>query len=382
MLSDLAFALAKEGHKVTVITSRQRYDAPDARLPHAETIEGVDIIRVATPSFGRATLLGRLLDYLGFYLLATWALWRRADRQTIVVAKTDPPLISIPAAFVCKLRGASLVNWLQDLFPEVAMVLGVPIARGPLGSILKRLRNWSLWRAKHNVVIGERMRDRLVQQGIPDSQIQVIHNWADGSAIRPIEPGENTLRGEWGLQGKFVVGYSGNLGRAHEFETILGAAKKLSEHNDIVFLFIGGGAQAEKIRSETEKHHLHNILFKPYQPRDRLEQSLGVADAHLVVLRPELEGLIVPSKFYGISAAGRSCLFIGDSDGEIAHLLSAADSGYTIQPGNTDALIEQIRLLHDNPGLREKLNNNARTQFETHFRLAMATSKWRQLLEH
>jgi len=379
MLSDLAFALAKEGRKVTVITSRQRYGTSDARLPCSETIEGVTIVRVATPNFGRTSLVGRLLDYLGFYLSATWALWCRADSQTVVVAKTDPPLISIPAALVCKSRGARLVNWLQDLFPEVATALGIPVARGPLGSILKRLRNWSLKRATCNVVIGQRMRDRLLQQGIPVPRIEVIHNWADGSAIRPTEPGNNPLRREWGLEEKFVVGYSGNLGRAHEFDTIIGAAKALREQDDIVFLFIGGGAQAEMVKQTAREHSLPNILFQPYQPRERLHMSLGVADVHLVVLRPELEGLIVPSKYYGIAAAGRSTLFIGSADGEIAHILRNAGCGHTIEPGDSTGLSETILKMRDS-AILQNAGANARRQFDAQYDFPVALAKWEKVL--
>lgn len=378
MLSDLAFGLVSRSFDVHVVTSRQRYDDPKAELPAQETIRGVQVIRVKTTSFGRRNTLGRLVDYLGFYASATWALFKLADRETIVIAKTDPPLISVPAAAICKLRGASLVNWLQDLFPEVATALGIPATKGMMGALLKRMRNWSLHAAHCNVAIGQRMQEQLIAQKIPAEKIKVIHNWADGSSIKPVQPEENPLRSEWNLQSKFVVGYSGNLGKAHEFETILAAAKLLEsrQQNDVLFLFIGGGAQAEQVRKAAEKYGLSNVLFKPYQPRNLLHLSLGAADAHLVVLRPELEGLIVPSKFYGIAAAGRPVLFIGSPDGEVASLIASSESGAQIDPGDGEELAAAILRLknavHRKPTVR--------SLFESHFDFPIALSQWCQLL--
>lgn len=159
------------------------------------------------------------------------------------------------------------------------------------------------------------MREKLLDIGIQNERISVIHNWVDASAIHPVPSEDNPLRKEWDLEGKFVVGYSGNLGRAHEFETILGAAVQRQSHKDIVFLFIGGGAQTHKARLASEAHGLTNILFKPYQPREALSFSLGVSDIHLVVLQPSMEGLIVPSKYYGIVTAGKPVIFIGNENG-------------------------------------------------------------------
>src|SRR5262245_59016805 len=133
MLSDLAFALAKPGAAVTVITSRQRYDAPMDALPPRETVDGVSIYRVWTSRFGRANLLGRVIDYATFYLSAAWRLWRLARPGDVVIAKTDPPMLSVIAVPLCRRRGVRLINWLQDIFPETAQALGVGgrVARTP-----------------------------------------------------------------------------------------------------------------------------------------------------------------------------------------------------------------------------------------------------------
>jgi len=142
MLTDLAFGLARRGWQVVVITSRQRYDAPLEPLLARESVAGVRIVRIWTSSFGRANLFGRLLDYLTFYLSASVNLWRLSRRHDVVIAKTDPPMLMIIAAPICRLRGAQLVNWLQDIFPETAQSLGVggALARFPYTLLTARSR--------------------------------------------------------------------------------------------------------------------------------------------------------------------------------------------------------------------------------------------------
>src|SRR5512140_1118252 len=144
MLSDLAFFLAGAGHEVCVVTSRQRYDDAGAVLPARERIDGVEVHRVRTTRFGRDNLVGRAADYATFYLAAGWRLWRIARVGDVVVAKTDPPLISVVASVVARWRRAPLVNWVQDVFPEVAEALGVRALKGPQAALLRWLRNRAL----------------------------------------------------------------------------------------------------------------------------------------------------------------------------------------------------------------------------------------------
>lgn len=377
MLSGVAFHIAAQGAKVHVITSRQRYDDPAAGLPASEIVTGVHVHRVWTSRFGRRSLPGRVLDYASFYLSASLELARIARCGDIVIAKTDPPLISVPAALVARLRGARFVNWLQDIFPEAAERMGMPV--GLVAGVIRIARNWSLRSAAVNVVLGERMRDLV--RAIPGAaRVEVIHNWADGEAIVPIAAESNELRKERGLADKFVVAYSGNMGRVHEFDTILDAAEALRDHDRIVFLFIGGGHQRERLANEANARNLDNVIFRPYQPYEKLSQSLGVADLHLTTLLPALESLIVPSKIYGILAAGRPALHVGDPGGEIAAILGSAQAGFTVPTGNSAMLARRIVEFASAPALCETFGLNARRAFEERYHQRIAFELWKRVL--
>lgn len=346
MLSDLAFHLARRGWDVGVITSRQLYDDPAARLEPTERVRGVDVRRVRTTSFGRASLPLRALDYASFYASAWLAL--RRERQSLVVALTDPPLISIVAA----LASRRVVNWVQDLFPEVATAVGI---RMP--AMLARLRDWSTRRARMNVVIGESMRNRIRGATV------VRHNWAGGDLHpTPRTPGA-----------PFTVVYSGNLGRVHDVDTLVAAMEHLP---DVRFRMIGGGAGMDRLAARA----IANVTIEPYVPRDALLDSLGDADVHLVSLKPELEGLVVPSKFYGVLAVGRPVLYVGRPDGEIGKLVREARCGLVVEPGDVPGLVEAIRRLARERAWREELGRHGRSLYEDRFDSQAAFRDWERIL--
>jgi glycosyltransferase involved in cell wall biosynthesis len=379
MVSSLAFGLAELGWQVHAVTSRQLYEDPNARLGAKECFQQVWIHRIWTTRFGRARLFGRSIDYLSFYFSILVSLLRLARRGDIVIATTDPPLVSVMVWLAAAAKGAIQVNWMHDVFPEVARVLDV-IPAGPGYRLLLRLRNDSLRNAAANVTVGHRMAAHLKTQGVPAERTVVIHNWADGKVIQPLSQPFNPLRVEWQLQGKFVVGYSGNLGRAHEFKTILDAAQALRDHPDIAFLFIGAGHQLAMIEAEAQQRGLNNVFIRPFQPARRLKQSLSVPDVHLVSLQATLEGLVVPSKFYGIAAVGRPTIFVGEPSGEIPAILADADCGAVAPIGDADALVHLITTLHRSPAQCERWGGNARAAFVQRFDQPVAIARWSKVI--
>jgi colanic acid biosynthesis glycosyl transferase WcaI len=376
LLTDLAIHSATHGNAVTVITSRQRYDDASVALAPRSSEHGVEIVRVWSTRFGRGGMVGRALDYLSFYLSAFRALLTLTRSGDVVISKTDPPVLGVLAALVARVRRIHRVNWLQDVFPEVAQAAGMRVARGWLGWIVASVRDWSL-RGATNVVLGERMKSLLHARGV--SSLVVLPNWADGRAIRLLPAATNPLRAEWGLAGRFVVGYSGNLGRVHDSSALIDAAERLRDDVSVVFLFIGGGKQSDVLRDAVAQRGLANVVFQSYQPREALAISLTLPDVHLVSLRPEFEGLVVPSKVYGVMAAGRPCIFIGDEQGEVARLLREGDCGVTVADG--EALARAILALRDDEARCAAMGKAARRMFEACFDMPVALARWDQVLE-
>ncbi len=382
ILSDLAFHLAGAGNEVHVVTSTQIYDDPKASLSSYEIIRDVHVHRVPSTQFGRAGLLGRSFDYLSFYRSVLRFLLDTALPGDIIVALTDPPLVSLVAMAAARRTGARLINWLQDIYPEIAVQLGVPCVRGPVASILTAYRNRSLQYADATVVVGHLMGQKIADSGIPAARVHVIANWCNDEDIKPIGPLDNPLRRSWGLQDKFVVGYSGNLGRAHEFGTVLAAAERLRDEPRILFLMIGGGKRFDELARAVKERRLDpSFRFVPYQERSVLAYSLGAPDVHWLSLNPAFEGLIVPSKFYGIAAAGKPLIVITAKDGELARLVQEHECGVVIAPGDTDALVGTLLRLSSDPGSLEKMGARARKMLEAAFTQQQGFERWRRLLE-
>ena len=376
MLTDLASGLAARGWSVTVVASRLRYDG-GVPLPPREIHAGVTIERVATTGFGRGSLAGRAVDYASFYLTASLAVARLVRRGDIVIAKTDPPLLQVPLAAVARLRGARLINWMQDVYPELAVALGVDALRGLPARALSALRGGALRSAVRTVAIGARMREVLVAAGAPADSVAEIHNWGD-DAVLASAAGGSPLRAEWGFApDRLVVAYSGNLGRAHDLETMLEAARILAaEGAPIDFLFVGGGVLGARL----EAAGLPNLHRRPYQPREDLPRSLAVADIHWLSLRPELEGLIVPSKFYGAAASARPVLFIGAEDGEVAQLVRRHDCGWALSPGDANGVAELLRGLSADRSRLAGPGANARRMVSERFTRGHSVDAWDTLL--
>lgn len=372
--SDLGAHFAQNGWAVRAVSSRYRYDGGAPMAPH-EDVAGVAIRRLRTTGFGRSHKLGRLIDYASFYLLACMHILLAARRGDIVICKTDPPLLSAGIALVCQLRRARMINWLQDLFPEVA----VTILPRPVFTLLAWVRNRSLRSAKHNVVIGTMMAARVQAAGVEVSSISCIPNWTDDDIV-PINGADNQLRRSWGFDVQdFVVSYSGNLGFAHDYTTLLDAAAQIDGKLRVHFLMIGGGGGFAALQTEVIKRGLSNFHFRPYQPRCDLSHSLSAGDLHWFSLKPEMEGLIVPSKLYGIIAAGRPFIFIGNNDGEVGQFIARHGAGYAVTIGDTAALVRLLEQLAQDRKQLAVVGQQALAA-SSDYRRASALARWHEVI--
>jgi glycosyltransferase involved in cell wall biosynthesis len=267
----------------------------------------------------------------------------------------------------------------QDVFPEIA-AREIFWLRGPPGWALKWMRNAVLRRASFIVVLSGAMRRHLIAEGIAEDKFFVIPNWSDGATVSPLAAEDNPLRGSWSLRDKFVIGYSGNLGRVHDGQTFLDAAALLESDPAMVFLFIGGGAKRKEIEDRVRRSGVANVQFKPYQAQGILNQSLALPDVHLVSLRPGFEDLVYPSKIAGASAAGRPIIFVGDTDGDLARTILDARAGFVVSCGDGGGLAKRLRELKSDAALGREMGENARNLHEKKFARHQALAAWMELL--
>jgi colanic acid biosynthesis glycosyl transferase WcaI len=368
LMTDLAESLVERGVEVSAVAGRGLYNGGEKLAPREE-YKGIRIERSWTPSFGKRSIVGRLADYLAFYVGASWKLLR-VERHDILLALTQPPLIGLIGLLIGRLRGMRVVALVQDVYPDVAVAVGA-LKKKSLGA---RFFDWLNRRTLRGmdriIVLGECMRDRIgAKVGDERShRIDIIHNWADGQMIRPLaDETQNPFTIKHGLANQFVVLFSGNFGLVNEFQTVLEAARQLRERRDIVFLFVGDGVRGEEIKKFTAQHGLENIRMLPYQPRAELCYSLTAGDAHLTTLADGLAGLSVPSKTYAILAAGRPVLFVGDLRSAVAKLVAENDCGAVVASGESRQLAEVITTWAADPQKLSDLGARARALFESRF---------------
>lgn len=336
LLTELCEALADD-YDVTVVTGRLLGHEHD---PDYERVNGVELIRVHSTAFDRSGLLQRAVNYFT-YLGRALRRGLVSARPDVVLCMTDPPMVGDVALLVARRFRVPLVVVSQDVFPEIAVE--VKRLRNPvLVGILGVLTRFYLRRADAVVAIGETMRDRLEAKGVPKQRLHVIPNWVDTKAITP-QPRDNSWAASYGLDGRFVVMHSGNIGHAQDLETLIRASTSLADLEQLSVLLIGFGARhAHHVRLATSIG-ADRVLFLEYQPRELLSQSLSSADVHFVGLGRGLSGYVVPSRVYGILAAGRPIIVAADEDSETARLVREIGCGVAIPPGRPDLLAAEIR---------------------------------------
>jgi len=327
----MAEALAARGWEVSVLTTAEPGE------PKASARRGARILR-AGAALSRRNVLLRAASYV---FMIPWLMTRALllPRTDFVVTMTDPPMLVVLGLVIKFFKRNRVIHWAQDVYPEVAEELGVLPRGSAISNLLRRISTQSLVRGDAVVAIGRCMASRLTARGISYAKISIIPNWAP--PIQSVDRANNPFRRAHGLEGQFVVVYSGNMGLAHDFDTVLDAADSLRGQR-IVFLFIGEGPRRMEVEAAAHLRRIDNIRFLASQPADKLSESLSAGDAHLVTMRPNLCGLVVPSKIYGVLAAGRPCLFVGPADSEAARLLQETDSGFVVAPGQSAQLASEI----------------------------------------
>ena len=370
LLTELCEALA-ETYDVTVITGAA------SGQPSRQVRNGVTILRARSTTYDRSRLARRGANYATYL---TGLVWRAmvSKRPDLVVCMTDPPFIGSIARIVAARFRVPLLVIMQDVFPEIAVKLGR--LRSPVAArALRLLIDPSLRSADRVVVIGETMKRRVEEKGVSPERVRVIPNWGDAASVVPMKH-DNAWARRHKLAKRFVVMHSGNIGHAQNLDALVRATTFLRDVDDLAVVIIGAGARRNELVSLARVLDADKVEILPYQERSILSQSLSSADVHVVGLARGLAGYVVPSRLYGILAAGRPVIAATDAESETAQLVAAIGCGIVVPPGNSFELAKAIRAAHDGVFDLEEMGRKARAFAEAEADRSIAVQRYRDVL--
>jgi colanic acid biosynthesis glycosyl transferase WcaI len=359
-LADFAGGAAAAGHDVSVICGADDYAGGDVAARSSDKRENpecpedfgtgrgaIRIARVRTAAFSQ-TKMRKLLSYATFYLGAVWRALS-ISRPDVVVTLTAPPGLAWIGWLVQRVRGCRHVAWEMDLYPDIAIALDIPVA-----AWTSRILDFPRRRADTIIAPGDCMKARLLRHQIPEDRIAVAENWADGSSILPRPfPEPPPMR----------ILYSGNLGLAHDVATIRAVMKYLADRPDFLFVFAGGGLARRELMEFCRERGIGNISLRDYVRLQDLGATLAECHIGLVTQKPMTLGAIVPSKIYGLMAAGRPVLYIGPASANPAILIRKFDCGWHFDCGDEAGVAALLLRLIENAEELHRKGRNGRKAF-------------------
>ena len=383
LLHELAEDLASRDVKVSVITSRPSYGPPETwqPCPRREFTNGVDVTRMITTRYSKDNMLGRMINSITFLApLCARMLFRRSHPKQVFLYTTNPPYLGMIGAFVSMLRKHPYVVLLHDSYPQLAVWVGKIREGGLIDRIWHRLNRLIYKRAQETIVLCDAARDLVCSRyGIEPELVHVIPNWADGSKLHPIPKSSSSFAQENDLVEPFTVMYSGNLGLYYEFETILDVAERLADE-PFRLVLIGSGGRRDWIAEQIRSRGLTNTMLLPYQPFERLNESLNSCDASLVTIAKGIEGISFPSKLYSSLAVGKPILALSEPGSDLETIVKEHKVGHWFALGDTDGMVERLRQMMQDRDQNEELGQNARSLFEERYTLEASGAAYANVL--
>lgn len=380
LIQELATQLGQNNIEVSVFTGQPAYAFSQQTAPAKEQVKGVQIRRSRTSRLWSGRITGKAVNGIIFCLRTALHILRHHKKNDVLLITTAPPFLSIVGYVANVLCNVSYVCLVYDLYPDVATEFGLISADHPLVKLWDWVNGLVWRRAKSIIVLSETMKNRITAKH-PEvaSKIAIIHNWANADWIKPLAKKQNWFACEHGIDRKFTVLYSGNLGRCHDVDTILDTIKLLKEES-IQFVFIGAGAKYEVCRQTVAEWGFDNCTFLPYQDRTNLPYSLTACDLALVSIAPGMEGIVAPSKLYGVMAAGRAIAAICEPHSYLRELLVEATCGACFDNQDSYSLANFIRHLASNPDLAKNMGASGRQYLETHFTPQIIAQQYSKVL--
>jgi colanic acid biosynthesis glycosyl transferase WcaI len=380
-LTQIAEGLAID-FDVHVLATQPTYSARGVRAPAFEKLNGVQVYRCPSTTLNKDILLFKLINLITVSASIFVQSVLRMKKGDLALVVTNPPLLPFLTMLACRLRGLKMVLLIHDVYPDVMVLAGLISPDG----ILARIIEWftrGLYRSCEVIVTLGRDMQALVDKkmGSPSlpGKVVVITNWGDVEHIVPMSKQENDLIEKLGLSDKFVIQYSGNMGRTHGLEVLLETAKHLKNEKLIHFLIIGSGAKQKWVQVEARKSKMENVTLLPYLPRNELNISLSACDLAVITFIGNMAGVSVPSRMYNILAAGRPIVAAADSDSELAMVIGEERIGWVVPPDSPEELHKAILEAYQNPDRLQEMGSQARALVERKYSLKLVIDEYCQL---
>jgi len=341
-MADAAEEMVRRGYRVIVYTANRGYDDPSIKFPRREVIRGIEVRRLAFSSFGKKSILWRLVGAL-FFMIQCLAFCGFTPRLAGILVSTSPPMCAIAAAIIAKFRGVPLKYWVMDLNPDQMIALGRIKSDSTTARIYDAINRFSLDCASDVVALDRFMVDRLCRKRNIKDKVVVLPPWPHEDQLNLINHADNPFRRQYNPDGKFVIMYSGNHSFTSPLTTILEAALQLQDCQDLLFLFIGGGVGKKEVDDIIAEHQPTNIVSLPYQPLDQIKYSLSAADVHVVSVGENVAGIVHPCKVYGAMALGRPILLLGPDPCHVSDIVDEHQIGWRIAHGAVDDACKLIQ---------------------------------------
>lgn len=388
LMTELCLHL-QEDFDITVIAAApegKQATETDRSMFIQDHLEQINIVRIKLPQLDKSNKWSRLKYITTYFIFALVALLKQRKTDIIYTISTPPVLGGLIGTIGKTLKGSKHVYNIQDFNPEQAEAVKYTNKK-MVFRIARWIDNINCKLADHVVTVGMDMQETLLKRfgtrAVPDNS--VINNWTDEKDITPLgkeHPKVKEFLLSNGLLNKFIIMYSGNLGLYYDLTNIIKITHDFKSNEQIAFVFIGDGAVKKEMKQYIEDHQITNTYFLPFQPKELIKHSLNAADIHWVVNQKGIKGVSVPSKIYGVMAAGKPVLGVLEHGSEVHRLISESDCGYVIEPGNYEGIIQQINeIIQTSSSELAHKGMNGRQYLDQHLQREIALDKYKHLLD-
>ncbi|WP_280166229.1 glycosyltransferase family 4 protein [Priestia aryabhattai] len=389
LLTELCLDL-QEDFEITVIAAQPGYAGESAqtnKLFEEDYLENIKVIRIRLPKVDKTSKVSRMKYIFSYFMLANLALWKEKGVDAIYTISQPPVLGGLIGTIGKFLKRSKHIYNIQDFNPEQAAAVSYTNKQSVF-KLAKKIDMLSCSYSDCVIVVGndmsETLKKRFDNKTVPSHV--VINNWTNEDEILPLDKKDVHIQEflkENDLQNKFIIMYSGNIGLYYDLENIIKVTEHFKRYEDLAFVFIGEGAVKQKMQSFVEEKEINNVYFLPYQPKEFIKYSLNAADVHLVVNQKGIKGVSVPSKIYGVMAAGKPILGVLEQDSEAQMLIKQSQCGVIVEPQDYQGIIHHIGYLYELEKEKLlKLGFNGRDYLDQHLKREISINKYRETLHN